>query len=491
MNSNQIPDLRHYFIDWLDDLGMLRQNHLLDEGSFLSFAKDRGINVGGVVTGEPGIFHEQGWLTSDGDDYDNRPQFHPFRIYPLHQTLQAFREDQKLFDLLVQDREARIMQQERVVWPDTAALDQTAYARNSVADLAILLEPIYWPRITGYSRRPAGVSRQDYQHLEDQYRLKTVELVQTLDVVLWGQTHTSLRVDAANLDQNDQLYLLLRLAKWDQRQKLKGRISGALWLRHIAEVIRRAFEEVHSVQWLEEDQAFGMWHRNGRLWTFGSERPLDDETRSTPYLAWDFGLLTGSIVRWYVEGETEYHAIRQVIPEPAKANIEIVNLRGNMQAERDNVALKLGEWLKEDKAHKRFSMISFDLDVQANVRTIRRQIEQNNIVGFIAAHKPDFEFANFTIQELAEVAARIDEAHGSQGDAIRQSDWSSVKSLMLRREFDGSLRLRFSSGKMRPWISRFLICTPTTSVRRLPDLVVWANNCHRAVPPSGRGPEPR
>ncbi len=41
-------DLRSYLENWSDDLELLRQNRLLDEGTFLRFARDRGIAVSGV-----------------------------------------------------------------------------------------------------------------------------------------------------------------------------------------------------------------------------------------------------------------------------------------------------------------------------------------------------------------------------------------------------------------------------------------------------------
>ena len=102
------------------------------------------------------------------------------------------------------------------------------------------------------------------------------------------------------------------------------------------------------------------------------------------------------------------------------------HLRGVIGADRDNIALKLGDWLKEDRTFRRFSMISFDADVEANVKAIRRQVERKHVVGDIAAHQPDFECANFTIQELAEVAARLDEANGRSGDALRNGDWTGI-----------------------------------------------------------------
>jgi hypothetical protein len=219
---------------------------------------------------------------------------------------------------------------------------------------------------------------------------------------------------------------LLRLSRWDERKNLEGRISGALWVRHLAEVLRRVFEDVHAVEWFEEDRAFGMWSRGGRKNFFGSERPLDNQFRSKPYLASRFGLFTSSIVRWYVEGATEYFAVRELLPDAADYGIELVDLRGEIGSDRRNAARKLEDLLKEDLQLRRFSMVSFDSDVAANVRIIRRQLEKRNIIGRVTAHSPDFEFANFDLDELIEVAATLDEDRGYTGHPPRSADWTGV-----------------------------------------------------------------
>ena len=51
---------------WSLDLAALRQNDLLNESAFLSFARDRGLNVVGVLKGEPGALHRGGFLSADG-----------------------------------------------------------------------------------------------------------------------------------------------------------------------------------------------------------------------------------------------------------------------------------------------------------------------------------------------------------------------------------------------------------------------------------------
>jgi hypothetical protein len=147
---------------------------------------------------------------------------------------------------------------------------------------------------------------------------------------------------------------------------------------------------------------------------------------SKGYLAYNFGLFTGSAIRWYLEGETEYYAVQEMLPEPHRFGIELVNLRGSIESGRGNVALKLEAMLKQDKALGRFSMISFDGDVRANVKAIQGQLRKDNIVGSITLHKPDFEFANFAIRELIEVAAALDEAKGFSAYALRNADWTGI-----------------------------------------------------------------
>lgn len=82
----------------------------------------------------------------------------------------------------------------------------------------------------------------------------------------------------------------------------------------------------------------------------GSARPLDDELNATPYVTRWWGLTSGSLVRWYVEGDTEYGAIRYYFSNPSTFGIELVNLKGMIRDEKANAALTLEQLLDEDKA---------------------------------------------------------------------------------------------------------------------------------------------
>ncbi len=272
------------------------------------------------------------------------------------------------------------------------------------------------------------MNEQNHRAKLEVYKQDSLQLLKQLDRDVWRAIHSSLRRDAALLDRNSELYLLLRVSTWEARTKITGRISGGLWLRYIAEVIRRGFEDASSERWPEEDLEIDTWNPRARRRAFGSERPLDDEFRSKPYLAYRFGLFTGSAVRWYVEGDTEFYAVDEILPESSKAGIELVNLKGAIKSGKANAALRLNEMLQQDRASRRFSIISFDLDVEENVKAIRQLAKEDRIVGAVASNEPDFELANFTVSELAEVAARIDEAHGFSGAAVRAADWTGINS---------------------------------------------------------------
>jgi hypothetical protein len=357
-------DFSTYLKRWPREVAALRQNWLLSESSFLSFARDHGFPADGVVKGEPRDLHRRQLLSADGR-HRSGLEFHPFRIHPLHQIFTSHR-------------------------PPTAAMVR---AWNGTADLAILLEPIYWPMLTGHVRQSLPIRQDEKRRIN--YRREIIKLLRGLDPVAWRKVHEDLRIDAAWMDRNTELYVLLRVSSWKQREHLIGRIGGALWIRHMAEVLRRGFEEAFGGHWLEEDRAFGHWPAGAREHAFGAERPLDDIMRSKPYIAYRFELFTGSTIRWYVEGQTEYYAILYILPEPHRMGIELVNLHAEIASGRANAARKLEDALKEDLSLRRFSAISFDRDVLANVKAVRRQIEQDHIVGSIDANDPDFEFANF------------------------------------------------------------------------------------------------
>lgn len=420
------PDLGGLRREWDEQLSRCRQNALMSEAGFIRFARKLGAGVRGITTGDPSRFHRLGWLEADGESPGGGLLFHPFRLYPLYRILHG--SSIRLFFATPAEREGllALVEQLEPHLPDPDRLSEVARSWNRVVDLAVLLEPAFWPVIVERRRWTAKLPEKDGLAALDEYRESAEGLVRRLDQTTWRGAHETLRQYAHTVDSNDRLYLLLRLSPWERRERLEGPVAAALWFRHIAEVIRRAFEEVHDVQWLEEDRAFGQWFSEARRRIFGAERPLDSPLAARPYLAEEFGLFTGSVVRWYVEGNTEYSAVKELLPGHHVGGIELINLKGNVKQEKDNIALKLSDHLHEDRATRRFSLISFDTDVPENTKAIRRRVEAGDVVGLVFAHTPDFEFANFGVQELVEVAARMDDASGASGAPLREGDWGGV-----------------------------------------------------------------
>jgi hypothetical protein len=165
---------------------------------------------------------------------------------------------------------------------------------NRVVDFAVLLEPVYWPHIVNARKSPSHLSEPDVWRAYETFRTEALEFTKTLDPMLWKRVHECLLIDAARLDQNSSLHILLRAAKWERRQNLKGTLSGALWLRHMAEVIRRAFEDSFQQDWPEEYEGAGHWGLRSKERIFSAERPLEDVMRTKPFVTSYFGLFTGS-----------------------------------------------------------------------------------------------------------------------------------------------------------------------------------------------------
>ncbi|APD89774.1 hypothetical protein BM524_08240 [Alteromonas mediterranea] len=404
------------------------QNSLLKESTLIKFTKDRGFSVSGVVAGDPSIYSTRGWLEADNANTDKLKLYHPFRLYPLHVGGELSKLNITPLSSLNRDSLKEAFPQICDHLPPINFIREQFEHANLVATLAILLEPIFWPKITSRISYPAPLTEEEHTEKLKSYKEKVLHLVSMLDPSKWYQYHQKLRIEAAKMDDNNDLYILLRLSPWSKMKNIKDQIGGALWLRLIAEVIRRAFMDVHSVEWPEEDEAFGKWSLGAREKHYGTKFPTDDTLIAKQYLAFEFGLHTGSTACWYLEGETEFSAASYCLPGAASGGIELINVKGALGRENPSTPLRIEDCLAKDAALKRFSFISFDGDVSSNVKFFKAQASRGNIVGYVNCNSPDFEFDNFTIDELVEVAARLDENEGGDTQDLRNYDWSGVKS---------------------------------------------------------------
>src|SRR2546426_4654136 len=154
MDPNKIPDFDQYRKAWAQDLELLFQNRLLNESALIAFARDRGLPVWGVITGDPGELHKRGWLRSDGTGYKAEPLFHPFRIYTLYKVLEICELHIVPSSTLRREKVLGFVERILPLLHSVDKIGENAQEWNRIVDFAILLEPAHWPRITGRLSRP-------------------------------------------------------------------------------------------------------------------------------------------------------------------------------------------------------------------------------------------------------------------------------------------------------------------------------------------------
>ena len=73
------------------------------------------------------------------------------------------------------------------------------------------------------------------------------------------------------------------------------------------------------------------------------------------------------------------------------------------------------------------------------------------MVGLINANDPDFEFANFSLDELVGVAALMDDQTGLDGRKLRHANWQGIKSAPAFADNYSKVSDKHSSPKGKIW----------------------------------------
>ena len=447
---------------YLEEFGQI---NLMNESGFVHWARERSVPVHGVVL-ETDIetFWRKGWLRVDkaekvassrrrlqiepvdvlerdhplgtkirsaGRGYRYDLHIHPFRLFPLLGILRIMRWSLSRASVLY-GKGVLEHANRHVTWVNSH-LRSSRFSKqvdewNGVADLAILLEPLYWPKITG--RRvdrssswldPEGGQERQERLSED--RKAVLDLARSIPKAMLAGAHMDLRYQASQVDNNPELYLILRASNWQRRERVKGDIGCALWLRHMAEVIRLAFDELYEDRLVHEDEAGSQWVQGAREWSYGSEYPLDDPQEMVRRILPRYGIASSPRVRFYVEGDTEEGALEEVLHRYLGYGIEIVNLKS--KGWDDWLPLQLQ---KDVDAH-RISLVMLDNDRQDHVNAIRRRVNENRIVGMVFVNTPDIEKGNFSVEQLIR-AAHLYEANMGWKDlpALDVSNFGNVES---------------------------------------------------------------
>src|SRR4029077_6813789 len=82
--------------------------------------------------------------------------------------------------------------------------------------------------------------------------------------------------------------------------------------------------------------------------------------------------------------------------------VDIVNLREHVVA-KGNRGVAFRDRLRNDLRTSSFSLIPLDGDKDHYIRVVRKAAEDDEICGMFFISNPDFEFANFTKEELVQI----------------------------------------------------------------------------------------
>ncbi len=506
MSLERLPDLDYsQFGRLLFEREHIWQMRLLDAGGLSRFAKDRGVNFSTddisrlwqlcLIKAELVVstkrFQRAGleYLGRDereryvyADTRTLRPRksgwrdaavklrplpkevklyFHPFRYYVLYhldRILTSHVSKMQLFVTKYYHKTVDTWLSFILPWSASAGAIDALNKWNGIATLAVIAEPYSFSRVYGKEIIRGFIDEKVFRHDRNKHWDEASIIYRTFGSELLEQIMDALCVDADYLDRNENIYAVLRLADGDTRLKLEGRLGGAVLLRSMAEIVRRAVEKLYAVELREEDERGLGWMIPGvKLQLYGGNRIFDgDRAVANNYLR-HFRLDFGVKVHWYVEGDTEYGALYNVFEQHGATGVQIVNLQG--QFVQKGGTLSFREGLEADMRAKRFSFISLDADVDDNMRVVRRAAQDDVICGMVYVATPDFEFENFSIDELEEVLWEMAVDNGALLDE-RVALHAALRSVTTGKELwtkaQRALPILKGSGKSKDWGERLI-----------------------------------
>lgn len=223
------------------------------------------------------------------------------------------------------------------------------------------------------------------------------------DVQAW---HNNLAVTAQLADPVQAFRVLLRHADHDARERLKGDALLAHTLYNSAEVLRRYVETYHGRTLPEEDDIIhGPRGPAVKEQLYGATRTTDFDRRVFRQIVRSFDLDPQARMLWFVEGDTEEAFIRLLAERThvdlLRAGVDLMNLKGLGGLKSDRFQALLERLQREEV----FPYVTADREQRdEHVRLIRNYARNGLLPAGFRIWDPDFEAANFTVQELVAVA---------------------------------------------------------------------------------------
>ena len=401
-------------------LGLLKAD-LVESDEEFTFAGlvDRGIDRYGrhIYSDERQLLQRpEGWgdglktLTPLRDDVELL--FHPFRYYVLYCLNSTLGLNISKMQMFNQEGYPRILEFSLSMfnrWSGSEQFVSRIKLWNDTASLCIITEPCTYVRIF-HSIRYDPSEVEDYQAGAEEieqhiakYWNSVNELYHQIGLKRLEEIRQELCIATQTLDSNRWLHTLLCLGDSDLRMKLEGHLGGAILLRTMAEMLRRATEEAFNTKLREEDEVgFGLVPENIKKEFYSSNRLLDgDESVAREFMR-QYKFPYGLRLRFYVEGATESEALRYAFQIMSAKYIEVINLGGEV-AQKRGKGVAFRENLRSDLDMHVFSMILIDGDRSDFVSAVKKAAKDDEICGCFYISSQDFEFANFELSELEEI----------------------------------------------------------------------------------------
>jgi hypothetical protein len=267
---------------------------------------------------------------------------------------------------------------------------------NQLVELAAACDAAMWPLPKSQSTESEVFpGAQRYKPMLEDYLKRS-------GLLMIRQWREDLALAARTQDENYNIHTLLRLMRRSERDRITGALGASMKFLDMAESIRRASEKLLDCELPEEDELGPRtWMVGARKMLYGHERVFDaprtDLRDFLGILGLDFGVKT----RCYVEGETELGAFRRAVGVDGLCSF--VNLKGNV-VQRNGKGMAFADSLAEDSREHVISVVIVDSDRSEVVRTLKRAASEDRMHGPYFLNDPDFEFANFTVEELLRVA---------------------------------------------------------------------------------------
>ncbi len=337
------------------------------------------------------------------------------------------------------------------MWTSTDELTTLINQWNDLTTLAIATEPCFFTHIFGTLRYSPWTSFEEQLENIANFRNDLREDYRKISIEAIKQILSDLCLNAEMLDPNIRIHSLLRFMGGRQRLDSKGYLGGALLLKSMAEIIRRMAEWTYDEILPEEDElGFGLMIPGIKEKIYGSSRIFDSESIvARRQFIRGMGFDTEVRIRFYVEGQTEYYALSSLISNIPQ--IEIFNLAGQVQQRRGKGIAFRENLILDDRSHV-FSIILLDSDKEDNLRVVRNAAQEDIFCGMFYNFEPDFEFGNFTREELERIILSLADSSELTGEkviALRDAVKTSTNGETLLRETRKLLTSlsQFSKGK--------------------------------------------